>query len=1120
MVATLKQENGRVGSFNTTDWYSFTLTSAQDISIDLTTASVSATYGSATVYLYGTNSNNPIAYDSGSVGSDGWINGVIAAGTYFVAVQSNYETSYSLNLGTGVTPVGTASSNYAGTSLAGARSLGIIGTAPVSVAEWVGSGNADDWYSFNVSSVSSLKITLSGLSNSAQVYLKNASGQTIQSSSGSAYSNASLLDAIAPLTPGNYYIDVEGSSTGYNLQVAATPIPESAGNSISSARDVGTLVAAGTSVSDTLNNADLADYYKFELSSNATVTLALTGLVANATLTLYNAAGAALESTSAGLNGAGWLTDDLAPLSAGLSYYIGVSYSSGVTTPYTVSAYATPYPSSAGTTSATATAVGPLSGTPQTYSAKILPLTPYEYYTFTLSAVTTVNIGLTTYNGTTAASADLQVYNSSSSQIGDEIISTSGQNSGETMTLQPGTYTARVTNYYSGDEPTYKVSFSSGAIPVGTSAVNSAGTSVATAVNLATPTSTGTTYTDWVGTADPSDYYKFTLTSPSIVSLTLSGMSNSNSLYLLDAAGNTITSTSGSSPHSNNGVTTTDYTSLVDVLAAGTYYTDVTTNSSGTGYSLAVAATPIPDAAGNGIGSALNIGTLGTNVLNYSDYVGAVDRDDYYQFTLSTASTVNALLSGLTASETLYLRDISGNTLYSASGLSGQQTNASIIASLAPNSYFIDVESSGSPSTYNLSLYATPINSPGGATQGTATPLGLVNSPSDTTDFNQDGKSDLLLQNDAGNIVMAAQSNLAIAGTVAFSNPGPTWHVVASADLNGDGQADLLLQNDNGSVVSYLLNGYSLGSASLLGSPASSWHVRGTGDFNGDGKSDILLQNDNGTMVVWGTNGYSVSTVSTVGTLPSGWTVEGVADFNGDGHPDILVESTSGVLVDYTMNGTSITSASQLGSPGAGWSVAGTGDYNNDGNADIILHNDNGSNVLWETNGSTVTGAVLLDNPGASWTGTLANVDLNGDGQPDLVVQNTSGTLVGFETNTAGSVSAAAQMAQIGLGWHMIGNTPMQFIDGTGANANLTATPGVDEFNLTSYTAGVHTITGFDPAQDSVALSSSLFPTFAAVQAESVPYNGGTLIALGQSAVEVIQGVAPSQLTSSNFVLR
>ena len=71
---------------------------------------------------------------------------------------------------------------------------------------------------------------------------------------------------------------------------------------------------------------------------------------------------------------------------------------------------------------------------------------------------------------------------------------------------------------------------------------------------------------------------------------------------------------------------------------------------------------------------------------------------------------------------------------------------------------------------------------------------------------------------------------------------------------------------------------------------------------------------------------------------------------------------------------------------------------------------------------------------------------------------------------------------------------------------------------MTSYTAGIHTITGFDPAQDSVALSSALFPSFAAVQAESVAYNGGTLIALGQSAVEIIQGVAPSQLSSSNFV--
>ncbi len=387
-------------------------------------------------------------------------------------------------------------------------------------------------------------------------------------------------------------------------------------------------------------------------------------------------------------------------------------------------------------------------------------------------------------------------------------------------------------------------------------------------------------------------------------------------------------------------------------------------------------------------------------------------------------------------------------------------------------------------------------------------------------DFNGDGKSDLLLQNDNGSVVIATQANLAVTGAVAVGDPGPTWHVVGSADFNGDGQADILLQNNSGAVVDYLMNGTSVAAVNALGSPGTSWHVRGSGDFSSNGQADILLQNDNGSMVVWNTNGTAVIGATAIGSTPAGWTVEGVGDFNGDGHPDVLVQNTNGSLVDYLMNGTTITAANALGNPGAGWAVVGTGDYNGDGRADIVLHNDNGSNVLWETNGTAITNSLALDTTSPAWTGTVAGVDLNGDGTPDLIVQNKDSTLVGYTTNGSGVVAGAAQLAVPGVGWHAIGNTPMQFIDGTQAVSGVTATPGADQFDFTSSMPGSHAITGFDPAQDSVALSSALFANYAAMQAHEAPYIGGTLIALSSTANVVIQGVTPSQLDSSNFAFR
>ena len=174
-----------------------------------------------------------------------------------------------------------------------------------------------------------------------------------------------------------------------------------------------------------------------------------------------------------------------------------------------------------------------------------------------------------------------------------------------------------------------------------------------------------------------------------------------------------------------------------------------------------------------------------------------------------------------------------------------------------------------------------------------------------------------------------------------------------------------------------------------------------------------------------------------------------------------------------------------------------------------------------KTNGTAVTNAVLLNNPGASWTGVVAGVDLNGDGLTDLIEQNANSTLVGATTNGAGSIIGVAQLAaarhRVERHWqqpdaiHRRDRRQRQFGP---------ARRGADQFDLTSYTAGVHSIAGFDPALDSVALSASLFPSYAALQASEAPYEGGTLIALGANAVEVIQGVAPSQLSANNFVFR
>ena len=81
--------------------------------------------------------------------------------------------------------------------------------------------------------------------------------------------------------------------------------------------------------------------------------------------------------------------------------------------------------------------------------------------------------------------------------------------------------------------------------------------------------------------------------------------------------------------------------------------------------------------------------------------------------------------------------------------------------------------------------------------------------------------------------------------------------MIATGDFYGDGHSDILWQNDSGEVDIWEMNGTSVIASASLGNPGPSWHAVATGDFNGDGTSDILFQNSDGEIAIWGMNGTS-----------------------------------------------------------------------------------------------------------------------------------------------------------------------------------------------------------------------------------------------------------------------
>src|SRR5437763_12924090 len=123
-------------------------------------------------------------------------------------------------------------------------------------------------------------------------------------------------------------------------------------------------------------------------------------------------------------------------------------------------------------------------------------------------------------------------------------------------------------------------------------------------------------------------------------------------------------------------------------------------------------------------------------------------------------------------------------------------------------------------------------------------------------DFNGDSHSDILWQNDSGEIYIWELNgpNMIGGGSVgggSLVHPGPHWHVIGTGDFNGDGNSDVLWQNDSGEIVIWELNGTRVIAAASLGNPGPSWHAIGAGNFNVDSYSDIILQISSGEVSIW-----------------------------------------------------------------------------------------------------------------------------------------------------------------------------------------------------------------------------------------------------------------------------
>ena len=225
----------------------------------------------------------------------------------------------------------------------------------------------------------------------------------------------------------------------------------------------------------------------------------------------------------------------------------------------------------------------------------------------------------------------------------------------------------------------------------------------------------------------------------------------------------------------------------------------------------------------------------------------------------------------------------------------------------------------------------------------------------------------------------------------------------SATDFNRDGKPDIIWRNYlNGQDRVWYMNGASkLGEEYFLTIPDLNWKLAGVGDFSGDGKPDLLWRNAvTGEIGYWRMDGITFLEAVFLPTMADlNWKVAGVGDFNRDSKPDIVWRNyvTGQNRVWYTSGATKLGEADLPTVANLNWKLAGVGDFNGDGKLDLVWRNyATGQDRVWYMDGATrLSEAEFLIITDLNWK-IVAVDDYNGDGKTDLLWRNTATGELGY----------------------------------------------------------------------------------------------------------------------------
>lgn len=389
---------------------------------------------------------------------------------------------------------------------------------------------------------------------------------------------------------------------------------------------------------------------------------------------------------------------------------------------------------------------------------------------------------------------------------------------------------------------------------------DTAGNSLATATQLSL-TSAIQSFPDLV-TPSANDYYRFSLSAPSSLNLTLTGLDANADVELLDANGNPVTVGGVVQRSANPGV----FSEVINTaLNPGVYFVRVAP-----GDGIAVANYTLNIAAQDNL---LSSDILWRNEPAGATFVWVLDQANNVVSTqpLSLAVGPGWLVGGVGD----FNNDGNTDIIWRS------KSDGALVLFYMNQSQFLSFEAIAPKVDFGWQI--------GG-----------------TGDFNQDGNVDIVWRNDASSATLVwAMDGASIISTDTITPQvqGPGWAVNGVGDFNGDGNVDLVWRNRTAAVsFVWFMDGVSLLSSTVVTpDPGANWYIAGTGDFNRDGQTDLLWRDDisSGAVYLWLMDGTTVtSTIALPSVQGADWQPFGAYYSYGTPNPIDLAGNTTGAAFD------------------------------------------------------------------------------------------------------------------------------------------------------------------------------------------------------------------------------